>query len=102
MLRTLETLDVSGCPPSTRQAHADHIRYFRNHKHRMDYPRYVANGWQIGSGSVESACKTVVANRLKGSGMRWGEDGSNALCHLRALYLSQPGQWESFWKTYPN
>ena len=30
----------------------------------MDYPRYVANGWQIGSGPVESACKTVVANRL--------------------------------------
>ena len=44
----------------------------------MDYPRYLANGWQIGSGPVESACKTVVANRLKGSGMRWGEDGSDA------------------------
>ena len=102
MLTTLQSLDVSGCPPSARQAHADHMRYFQNHKHRMDYPRYVANGWQIGSGPVESACKTVVANRLKGSGMRWGEDGSNAVCHLRALYLSQPGQWESFWKTYPN
>lgn len=32
--------------------------------------RYRANGWQIGSGPVESACKTVVANRLKGGGMR--------------------------------
>ena len=68
----------------------------------MDYPRYLAHGWQIGSGPVESACKTVVANRLKGSGMRWGADGSDAVCHLRALYLSQPGQWESFWKNYPN
>ncbi len=101
-LATLARLDVSGCPPSARQTYADHLRYFQNHKHRMDYPRYVANGWQIGSGPVESACKTVVANRLKGSGMRWGEDGSNAVCHLRALYLSQPGQWESFWKNYPN
>jgi len=101
-LATLAQLDVSGCPPSARQAHADHLRYFQNHKHRMDYPRYVANGWQIGSGPVESACKTVVANRLKGSGMRWGEDGSDAVCHLRALYLSQTGQWESFWKNYPN
>jgi len=53
-------------------------------KHRMDYPTYVRNGWQIGSGPVESACKTVVGNRLKGGGMRWGEDGANAVCHLRA------------------
>ena len=102
LLATLEQMDVSGSPPSAQQAWGDHVRYFRNHQHRMDYPRYVANGWQIGSGPVESACKTVVANRLKASGMRWGEDGSDAVCHLRALYLSQPGQWESFWKSYPN
>jgi hypothetical protein len=98
----LQSLDLNGAPPAARQAHADCLRYFRNHQHRMQYPRYVANGWQIGSGPVESACKTVVANRLKGSGMRWGSEGSDAVCHLRALYLSQPGQWESFWKNYPN
>jgi len=102
VLATLERLDVSGASPSAREAHADHLRYFRNHVHRMDYPRYLANGWQIGSGPVESACKTVVANRLKASGMRWGSDGADAVCHLRTLYLSQPGQWESFWKNYPN
>jgi hypothetical protein len=98
----LRQLDLSHHPPSAQQAHADCLRYFQNHQHRMDYPRYRDNGWQIGSGPVESACKTVVANRLKGSGMRWGTDGSDAVCHLRALYLSQPGQWESFWKNHPN
>jgi hypothetical protein len=98
----LTELDLTHHPPSARKAHADCLRYFQNHQHRMDYPRYLANGWQIGSGPVESACKTVVANRLKGSGMRWGEDGSDAVCHLRALYLSEPGQWETFWKNYPN
>jgi hypothetical protein len=102
VLATLEQLELSEPRAAPRAAHANCLRYFRNHQHRMDYPRYIANGWQIGSGPVESACKTVVANRLKGSGMRWGEDGSDALCHLRALYLSQPGQWESFWKNYPN
>jgi hypothetical protein len=102
ILRVLRELDLTSHPPSARQAHADGVRYFQNHQHRMDYPRYLANGWQIGSGPVEAACKTVVANRLKGSGMRWGEDGSDAVCHLRALYLSEPGQWESFWKNYPN
>ena len=102
MLATLEQLELSSSSSAARATHADCVRYFRNHHHRMDYPRYAANGWQIGSGPVESACKTVVANRLKGSGMRWGEDGSDAICHLRALYLSQTGQWESFWKNYPN
>lgn len=102
IIRALEEFDLSQHVAAARQAHADCLRYFKNHQHRMDYPRYLANGWQIGSGPVESACKTVVGNRLKGSGMRWGSDGSDAVCHLRALYLSQTGQWESFWKTYPN
>lgn len=102
IVRLLQQFDLSSCSPSQRSAHADCLRYFQNHQHKMDYPRYLANGWQIGSGPVESACKTVVGGRLKQSGMRWGEPGSDALCHLRALYLSQPGGWEKFWKNYPN
>ena len=46
---------------------------------------------------MESACKTVVGQRLKLAGMRWGEDGAHAVCHLRALYRSEKGQWEAFW-----
>lgn len=102
IIRQLETLDLDNHTAAAWQAHGECLQYFKNHQHRMDYPRYVANGWQIGSGPVESACKTVVANRLKGSGMRWGLDGSDAVCHLRALYLSEPGQWESFWQDHPN
>ncbi len=102
VIRLLEQLNGATLPAPARAALDDCLRYFRNHQHRMDYPRYVANGWQIGSGPVESACKTVVANRLKGSGMRWGEGGSDAICHLRALYLSEPDQWESFWQDHPN
>jgi hypothetical protein len=63
----------------------------------MDYPGYRAKGWQIGSGPVESACKAVVGQRLKGSGMRWGEDGADAVCHLRALFRSEASQWDAFW-----
>jgi hypothetical protein len=72
--------------------------YFVNNLHRMAYPEYVAEGWQIGSGVVESACKTVVGQRLKGAGKRWGEVGAHALCHVRALYRSEKGQWEAFWR----
>lgn len=74
------------------------VGYLRRHAHRMEYPEYLAHGWCIGSGAVESACKTVVGQRLKLAGMRWGEDGADAACHLRALYRSEKGQWDAFWR----
>jgi hypothetical protein len=67
----------------------------------MDYPQYQANGWLIGSGHVEAACKTVVGQRLKGSGMRWSAEGADAVCHLRALFKSEATQWEAFWQSRP-
>ena len=73
------------------------VGYFAGQAHRMDYPAYLARGWQIGSGPVESACKTVVGMRLKGGGMRWGEDGADAVAHLRALFRSEKGQRGAFW-----
>ncbi len=97
VLAQLQALDVSSRSVTVQETQRCVTNYFRNHVQRMDYPRYIAHGWQIGSGPVESACKTVVGNRLKGGGMRWGSPGSDAVCHLRALYLSEPRQWESFW-----
>lgn len=98
----LENLPLQDASVAVREVHRQQVQYFRNHEHRMDYPSYVRNGWQIGSGPVESACKTVVGNRLKGGGMRWGEDGADTVCHLRALYLSEPACWDSFWNPPPN
>jgi hypothetical protein len=97
VLEALRRLDLRGRPQAARAVHAEVVTYFANQVHRMDYPSYVAKGWQIGSGPVESACKTVVGQRLKGGGMRWGEDGADAVCHLRALFRSADGQWEAFW-----
>jgi hypothetical protein len=79
------------------EAVAELIAYLERQAHRMEYPEYLARGWCIGSGAVESACKTVVGQRLKLAGMRWGEAGSHAVCHLRALYRSEKGQWNAFW-----
>ena len=102
LIEVLEAWDLGRASVVAQQAHTDALRYFRNNVHRMDYPRYCDNGWQIGSGPVESACGTVVGDRLKGAGMRWGWDGADAVCHLRALYLSQPNQWEAFWRDHLN
>jgi hypothetical protein len=87
--------------PSTRglgAVRAEVLGYLRNQVGRMDYPTYEANGWYIGSGAVESGCKTVVGQRLKGSGMRWSEAGAHAVCHVRALYRSESTQWTAFWR----
>jgi hypothetical protein len=83
--------------PIVRTQHAETLGYLQNNVHRMDYARYLANGWCIGSGAMESACKTVVGQRLKLSGMRWGEKGTDEMCQLRAIYRSEPKQWELFW-----
>jgi hypothetical protein len=97
MLATLTKLDRRKMSNEAKVAYDKALSYFRNHAHRMDYPEYLRRGWQIGSGSVESACKTVVNQRLCMGGMRWGEDGGDAVAHLRALYRSDPDQWEVFW-----
>ena len=98
ILATLEVLDLKGRSPAAVETHRLVTGYVRNNLHRMDYPRYREEGWQIGSGHIEAACKTVVNQRLKQSGMRWGGDGADALSHLRALYESESGQWNAFWE----
>jgi hypothetical protein len=97
VLATLQELDLRGRSAAAQECYQATVRYVENHLHRMDYPQYRAKGWQIGSGPVESACKRVVGQRLKGAGMRWGAEGAEAVCRLRALFLSEPGPWEAFW-----
>ncbi len=47
------------------------ITYFANHQHQMNYARYRAKRFPIGSGVTEAACKTLVKQRLCCSGMKW-------------------------------
>jgi hypothetical protein len=96
IVEELEKLVLPGKPSVTSQYETT-LGYLKNNVHRMDYPRYLANGWCIGSGAMESACKTVVGQRLKLAGMRWREPGTNEMCHLRALLRSESSQWELFW-----
>lgn len=97
VLAALKELNREAMDEPTRAAHDDALTYFGNHFERMKYPEYLARGWQIGSGSVESACKNVVNQRLSMGGMRWGEGGGDAVAHLRALFRSEAGQWDAFW-----
>jgi hypothetical protein len=76
LLAALRALPVLG---TGRTGSARVAGYLANQAHRMDYPSYLAKGWQIGSGPVESACKTVIGQRLKGAacaGVRTGRTRS--------------------------
>ena len=78
-----------------RQAIPKALAYFRDHCHRMCYADLRAQNLPIGSGVVEAACKTLVSQRLKRSGMRWRTTGGQAILTLRALCQSE--RFERAW-----
>ena len=45
-------------------------------------------GFPIGSGIVEGACKFVVGKRFKGSGMRWKKRDNENVLAVRIAYLN--------------
>jgi hypothetical protein len=87
-------------PPRTSAEVHEALRkllgYFENNRHRTDYPTYRQQGWDVGSGPTEAGCK-IIGERLKGSGMRWVEDGAATVAALRALYVSGGKVWDGFW-----
>ena len=54
----------------------------------MTYFAWREQGLPIGSGVVEAACKTLVSQRLKLSGMRWSDEGAQAILRLRGWQQS--------------
>lgn len=71
------------------------ITYFNNNRQRMDYATAAALHLPIGSGMQEAACKTLVVERLKQSGMSWRETGGQAVLTFRGLL--QSGRYALAW-----
>jgi hypothetical protein len=65
------------------------LGYFRGHRARMKYATLKQQGLMIGSGVVEAACKTLVTQRLKHSGMRWSHAGAQAILTPRGWDQSE-------------
>ncbi len=66
----------------------ENLHYFKTNASRMLYASFKNSGYNIGSGSVESACKQYGHGRLKQAGMRWRFDGIEAIAHLRSALLN--------------
>lgn len=68
------------------------VTYFTNNCERMRYDQFRAAGYMIGSGTIESACKQIVSQRLKLPGAQWHVTGAVQTAKARAAWLS--GQWQ--------
>jgi len=72
------------------------VTYFTNNAARMDYAAYRQAGYQIGSGTVESACKQLGIQRMKVPGATWDLQGARLTAKARAALLSE--QWDTLAK----
>lgn len=87
--------------PSTdekREKFEAHITYIENNRDRMRYRKMRRRGLPIGSGVTESACKTLVSMRAKGSGQRWHRSGLRGVLNLRAINASD--RFDAFWSAF--
>jgi len=74
-------------------------KYIQDNEQEMRYDVFRAEGYDIGSGAVEGACKHVVGKRLKQSGMIWSRAGSSATLALRITWLNK--RWDELWLQKP-
>lgn len=88
-----ETLKATRSP-AKREALKGLQQYVAKRGEMLDYPAFLAAGWDVGSGPTEAFCKTLTS-RLKGSGMRWDTPNAEAIMALAALWHSN--LWKPYW-----
>ncbi len=85
--------------PNVADALQTEAGYFEGNKRRMQYLELRENGFPIGSGMVESACKQFRA-RFTGAGMRWSRAGAERLIPTRAAVMSH--RFDQVWSNAYN
>ena len=89
-----EVAQLVAAQPETTQL-AGHLAYLEKRTAHMQYPTFLAAGWPIGDGAVESGNKLVVEARLKGSGMHWAWSHVDPMMALRHIVCSD--RWDEAW-----
>ncbi len=92
--QSLETLAEQH--PVVAAALRSEAGYFKSNQRRMYYLELREEGFPIGSGMVESACKQFRA-RFVGPGMRWSRTGLERLIPVRAAILSD--HFDEMWSS---
>ena len=90
-LRSIETTN-----PEVAKKLRTEADYFERNAERMQYPKFRGQHLFVGSGVIEAGCKTVIAARLKRSGMFWTVRGANAILALRCCHFN--ARFEDYWE----
>lgn len=93
--KVLEDLRALVAAHPTLPELAKKLAYLEKREGQMLYPDFLAAGWPIGSGIVESANKLVVEERLKGAGMHWADGHVNPMLALRNAVCND--RWSEVW-----
>jgi hypothetical protein len=94
LVAALRSIDTAN--PEVAEKLRTEADYFERNAERMRYPKFRRQHLFVGSGVIEAGCKTVIASRLKQSGMFWTVRGANAVIALRCCHLN--GQFEDYWE----
>jgi hypothetical protein len=86
-----QSTTVAQPPPAVTEARAARDKRVA----QLPYPAFPAQGWPIGSGSVERAHKLVVEARRKGAGMHGARPNVNPLRVLRNAACND--RWDEAW-----
>jgi hypothetical protein len=107
-LQELDAGDIEAIIGAARSCPLDGVKaselatktgYFEHNIHRMRYARFRRPGMFTGSGHIEAACKQIVAQRAKQSGMHWTVQGAASIIALRTQHAS--GRWDELWAPSP-
>jgi len=71
------------------------LGYLEKRREQLRYGAFRAEGYPIGSGSVESGNKLVTQARLKGPGMHWAPAHVNPMVALRTAVCAD--RWDEAW-----
>lgn len=83
-----------GTSATARKTLESVANYYERNQGYMRYNEYLASGWPIGTGVIEGACRHLVKDRCELSGMRWSQEGAEALLQLRSV--AENGEWNAF------
>lgn len=93
-LKQSATTEAASLTEAQRETLATVIGYMENNKDRMPYGSFMLAGYPIGTGSIEGGVRHLIGDRMERTGMRWTEQGAQAMLHMRAIHIN--GQMADF------
>jgi hypothetical protein len=69
--------------------------YLLNKSPYLCYDNYLCQGFPIGTGVIEGACRHLVKDRMEVTGAKWRLEGAEAVLRLRALRSSN--DFDEYW-----